>query len=77
MCGFEPFWDEKSQVPTNEKVIEGDYSFPSPWWDDVSESAKELVSKVEKKISRWFFFSFFNCQIGVKVGGEEGDGRES
>lgn len=43
LCGFPPFYDENIQVLT-EKVAKGEYTFLSPWWDDISEDAKNLVS---------------------------------
>ncbi|KAK6631572.1 hypothetical protein RUM44_006101 [Polyplax serrata] len=46
LCGFEPFLDDNNQGDLYERVIEGDWSFPSPWWDDVSDSAKELISRL-------------------------------
>ncbi|KAF2224849.1 Ca2+/calmodulin-dependent protein kinase [Elsinoe ampelina] len=43
LCGFPPFYDESIQVLT-EKVARGQYTFLSPWWDDISKSAQDLVS---------------------------------
>ncbi len=43
LCGFPPFYDESIQVLT-EKVAQGQYTFLSPWWDDISKSAQDLVS---------------------------------
>jgi serine/threonine protein kinase len=43
LCGFPPFYDESIEVLT-EKVAKGQYTFLSPWWDDISKSAKDLVS---------------------------------
>ncbi|KAG2222802.1 hypothetical protein INT45_011612, partial [Circinella minor] len=43
LCGFPPFYDESIQVLT-EKVAKGQYTFLSPWWDTISESAKDLIS---------------------------------
>lgn len=43
LCGFPPFYDESIQVLT-EKVAKGQYTFLSPWWDDISKSAQDLVS---------------------------------
>jgi serine/threonine-protein kinase RCK2 len=43
LCGFPPFYDESIQMLT-EKVAKGQYSFLSPWWDDISKSAQDLVS---------------------------------
>jgi serine/threonine protein kinase len=43
LCGFPPFYDESINVLT-EKVARGYYTFLSPWWDDVSASAKDLIT---------------------------------
>lgn len=43
LCGFPPFYDESIQILT-EKVAKGQYTFLSPWWDDISKSAQDLVS---------------------------------
>ncbi|KAM0459784.1 hypothetical protein ACHAPV_000035 [Trichoderma viride] len=43
LCGFPPFYDESIEVLT-EKVAKGEYTFLSPWWDDISKSAKDLIS---------------------------------
>jgi serine/threonine-protein kinase RCK2 len=43
LCGFPPFYDESIHTLT-EKVARGQYTFLSPWWDDVSKSAKDLIS---------------------------------
>ncbi|KIY49564.1 Pkinase-domain-containing protein [Fistulina hepatica ATCC 64428] len=43
LCGFPPFYDESISVLT-EKVAKGSYTFLSPWWDDVSHSAKDLIT---------------------------------
>ncbi|KAI6003781.1 kinase-like domain-containing protein [Pisolithus albus] len=42
LCGFPPFYDESINVLT-EKVARGYYTFLSPWWDDISGSAKDLI----------------------------------
>ncbi|KAF8222714.1 Pkinase-domain-containing protein [Tricholoma matsutake] len=43
LCGFPPFYDESINVLT-EKVARGQYSFLSPWWDDISSLAKNLIT---------------------------------
>lgn len=43
LCGFPPFYDESIEVLT-EKVAKGQYTFLSPWWDEISPAAKDLVS---------------------------------
>ncbi|KAJ7047527.1 kinase-like domain-containing protein [Mycena alexandri] len=42
LCGFPPFYDESINVLT-EKVARGYYTFLSPWWDDISGTAKDLI----------------------------------
>jgi len=45
LCGFPPFYDED-----NNKLFElikiGNFDFPSPYWDEISSSAKDLISKL-------------------------------
>jgi len=43
LCGFPPFYDESIEVLT-EKVARGQYTFLSPWWDDISQSAQDLIT---------------------------------
>ncbi|KAF5333083.1 hypothetical protein D9611_002314 [Ephemerocybe angulata] len=43
LCGFPPFYDESINVLT-EKVARGYYTFLSPWWDDISSEAKDLIT---------------------------------
>jgi serine/threonine protein kinase len=43
LCGFPPFYDENVQFLT-EKIARGQYTFLSPWWDDISKSAQDLIS---------------------------------
>ncbi|CAG8504249.1 9093_t:CDS:2 [Acaulospora colombiana] len=42
LCGFPPFYDESIQELTK-KVEKGQYTFLSPWWDDISFSVKDLI----------------------------------
>jgi len=42
LCGFPPFYEE--ELPALfDQILKGRYDFPSPWWDNVSEGAKQLV----------------------------------
>lgn len=43
LCGFPPFYDENIDFLT-QKVARGEYTFLSPWWDEISVSAKDLIS---------------------------------
>lgn len=45
LCGFPPFYDESIKT-LSEKVSRGQYSFMSPWWDHISDDAKDLVAKL-------------------------------
>lgn len=43
LCGFPPFYDESIDILT-QKVARGEFTFLSPWWDDISKSAQDLIS---------------------------------
>lgn len=44
LCGFTPFYgDDEDEV--YDKIEEGDYTFPSPYWDKISDDAKDLIKK--------------------------------
>lgn len=45
LCGFPPFYDERIETLT-EKVARGEYTFLSPWWDEISDEAKHCVQKL-------------------------------
>lgn len=45
LCGFPPFYDESIRALTH-KVARGEYTFLSPWWDPISDSAKDLISNL-------------------------------
>ncbi|EDO15581.1 hypothetical protein Kpol_487p14 [Vanderwaltozyma polyspora DSM 70294] len=45
LCGFPPFYDEKINILT-EKIARGEYTFLRPWWDEISDGAKNAVSKL-------------------------------
>jgi len=45
LCGFPPFYEE--ELPRLfSTIMQGKYDFPSPWWDNISSDAKDLVSKL-------------------------------
>jgi calcium/calmodulin-dependent protein kinase I len=45
LCGFPPFYEE--HTPDLFRLIKkGQYEFPEPYWDDVSEGAKDLIRKL-------------------------------
>ncbi|KAF9105558.1 hypothetical protein BGX27_009564 [Mortierella sp. AM989] len=43
LVGFPPFYDESIQALT-EKVARGQFTFLSPWWDEISSEVKNLIS---------------------------------
>ncbi|XP_048469891.1 calcium/calmodulin-dependent protein kinase type IV-like [Rhincodon typus] len=46
LCGFEPFFDARGDQYMYSRILNCDYEFVSPWWDDVSLNAKDLVRKL-------------------------------
>jgi len=47
LCGFPPFFDATNNMKNLYHLIKkGQYSFPSPFWDDISVSAKDLITKL-------------------------------
>mmetsp|Transcript_39194 Transcript_39194/g.57605 ORF Transcript_39194/g.57605 Transcript_39194/m.57605 type:complete len:501 (-) Transcript_39194:211-1713(-) len=45
LCGFAPFTHENTAALFN-MITKGDYTFPSPYWDGISDQAKHLVSQM-------------------------------
>lgn len=42
LCGYEPFYAD-SDNDMFRKILKSDYQFDPPWWDDISENAKDLI----------------------------------
>ncbi|KAJ8042634.1 Phosphorylase b kinase gamma catalytic chain, skeletal muscle/heart isoform [Holothuria leucospilota] len=45
LVGFAPFWHRKKMLMLR-AIMEGQYQFNSPEWDDTSETAKDLIRKL-------------------------------
>lgn len=45
LCGFHPFFEE-DPLETRNKILNGRYEFPSPYWDNISLDAKDLIKKL-------------------------------
>eukprot|EP00297_Palpitomonas_bilix_P012234 CAMPEP_0113880712 /NCGR_PEP_ID=MMETSP0780_2-20120614/7944_1 /TAXON_ID=652834 /ORGANISM="Palpitomonas bilix" /LENGTH=319 /DNA_ID=CAMNT_0000867431 /DNA_START=110 /DNA_END=1069 /DNA_ORIENTATION=+ /assembly_acc=CAM_ASM_000599 len=45
LCGFPPFYSENTPQ-LFDQIMRGDYDFPSPYWDHISESGKDLVKRL-------------------------------
>ncbi|XP_074833634.1 calcium/calmodulin-dependent protein kinase type 1G isoform X2 [Carettochelys insculpta] len=48
LCGYPPFYEE-TESKLFEKIKEGYYEFESPFWDDISESAKDFICHLLEK----------------------------
>ena len=42
LCGFQPFW-HNTKMETVLAILNGNYSFDTPEWQDLSPSSKDLV----------------------------------
>jgi len=45
LCGFPPFYDENINV-LFEQIMAGDFDYPSPYWDGVSDTAISLIDSL-------------------------------
>jgi len=45
LCGFPPFYEEEMPA-LFDQIMKARYDFPSPWWDDIPEDAKNMVKKL-------------------------------
>ncbi|CAI7678902.1 unnamed protein product [Penicillium pancosmium] len=45
LAGYPPFYDPDTKV-LMKKVSKGQYTFDSPWWNDISNDAKDIVSRL-------------------------------
>ncbi|KAJ8371303.1 hypothetical protein SKAU_G00113310 [Synaphobranchus kaupii] len=48
LCGYPPFYDE-NDTQLYRQIIKAEYEFESPYWDDISESAKDFISRLLQK----------------------------
>jgi len=47
LCGFPPFYDENDDLSRlYRKIKRAEYDMPSPYWDNISKHAKDLVRKL-------------------------------
>ena len=55
LCGYPPFYDE-NDANLFAQILKGEFEFDSPYWDDISEDAKQFIRQlmcvdVEKRLS--------------------------
>ncbi|XP_078530295.1 calcium/calmodulin-dependent protein kinase type 1D [Lissotriton helveticus] len=48
LCGYPPFYDENDSK-LFEQILKADYEFDSPYWDDISDSAKDFIRRLMEK----------------------------
>uniref|UniRef100_A0AAY4CHW5 Protein kinase domain-containing protein n=1 Tax=Denticeps clupeoides TaxID=299321 RepID=A0AAY4CHW5_9TELE len=50
LCGYPPFYDE-NDAKLFEQILKAEYEFDSPYWDDISDSAKDFICHLMEKDS--------------------------
>ncbi len=45
LCGYQPFFDENDSN-LFALILKGEYQFDSPYWDDISDSAKDFIRHI-------------------------------
>lgn len=55
LCGYPPFYDE-NDANLFAQILKGEFEFDSPYWDDISDEAKEFIRQlmcvdVDKRLS--------------------------
>ncbi|XP_041129768.1 calcium/calmodulin-dependent protein kinase type 1 [Polyodon spathula] len=48
LCGYPPFYDD-NDTELYKQIVKAEYGFDSPYWDDISESAKDFISHLLQK----------------------------
>ncbi|XP_020782141.1 calcium/calmodulin-dependent protein kinase type 1D [Boleophthalmus pectinirostris] len=48
LCGYPPFYDENDSK-LFEQILKADYEFDAPYWDDISDSAKDFIGRLMEK----------------------------
>lgn len=48
LCGYPPFYEE-TESRLFSKIMKAEYEFDSPFWDDISESAKDFIRNMMQK----------------------------
>uniref|UniRef100_A0A8C6WY33 Protein kinase domain-containing protein n=1 Tax=Neogobius melanostomus TaxID=47308 RepID=A0A8C6WY33_9GOBI len=48
LCGYPPFFED-NETQLFSKIMRAEYAFHSPFWDDISESAKDFIRNMMQK----------------------------
>ncbi|XP_014783139.1 serine/threonine-protein kinase Chk2 [Octopus bimaculoides] len=46
LVGYPPFSEDRKDMPLTKQILTGTYIFSSPYWDNISVAAKDLVQKM-------------------------------
>ncbi|KAM9429681.1 calcium/calmodulin-dependent protein kinase type 1 isoform 2-T2 [Salvelinus alpinus] len=61
LCGYPPFYDE-SESHMYRQIIKAEYEFDSPYWDEISNSAKDFIPHMLQKEPE----KRYNCEQALK-----------
>nr|XP_029520380.1 calcium/calmodulin-dependent protein kinase type 1B-like isoform X2 [Oncorhynchus nerka] len=61
LCGYPPFYDE-SESHMYRQIMKAEYEFDSPYWDEVSNSAKDFIPHMLQKEPE----ERYNCEQALK-----------
>jgi serine/threonine protein kinase len=45
LCGFPPFYHDNN-AKLFDMIGRGEFEFPSPYWDEISDQAKDLIKQL-------------------------------
>jgi calcium/calmodulin-dependent protein kinase I len=45
LCGYPPFYDE-NDANLFAQILKGEFEFDSPYWDEISDSAKDFIQNL-------------------------------
>ncbi|XP_060080975.1 calcium/calmodulin-dependent protein kinase type 1-like [Ylistrum balloti] len=68
LCGYPPFYDENDSA-LFQQILKAEYEFDSPYWDDISQSAKDFISHLMCKDRK----KRFTCKQALKFPWIAGD----
>ncbi|XP_036389712.1 calcium/calmodulin-dependent protein kinase type 1 [Megalops cyprinoides] len=61
LCGYPPFYDE-NDTKLYKQIIKAEFEFDSPYWDAISDSAKDFISHLLQKDPE----KRYNCEQALK-----------
>ncbi|XP_012671106.1 calcium/calmodulin-dependent protein kinase type 1B [Clupea harengus] len=61
LCGYPPFYDE-NDTQLYKQIIKAEYEFDSPYWDEISDSAKDFIVHLLQKDPK----KRYNCEEALQ-----------